>query len=418
MQELRRNITDEMRKIAEAYKSDYEIAQTREQSIRESLASAVSESQLTSKAQVQMRELESNAQTYRALYDNFLQRYMEAVQQQSFPITEARLISPASRPLKKSQPKTLIVLGITIAAGLMLSFGFALMREMTDRVFRTSQQIENILRVNCLAILAKLKNSTPPVRNGISDTSSTSARTLIRRDDLMWSVVDHPFARFTESIRAIKVAADLNGVLKSNKVIGITSALPNEGKSTVTTNLAQLIAHSGGRAILIDGDLRNPSLTRRLAMEGAPGIIDVLAGKAKLEAVLWTDPTTGLHFLPAGATARISHTTEIIRSDAFKQLIDSLKHSFDYVLVDLPPLAPVVDVRTTSHIVDSYVFVIEWGKTKIDVIEHNLAAAPGVYERLLGVVMNKADMNVLSRYEPYQSNYYYRKYYARYGYVD
>ncbi len=84
---------------------------TRERSIKNSLANVVSENQLTNQAQVQLRELESNAQTYQAMYENFLQAYMQATQQQSFPITEARLISPASRPLQKSQPKTLIVLG-------------------------------------------------------------------------------------------------------------------------------------------------------------------------------------------------------------------------------------------------------------------------------------------------------------------
>ncbi len=103
MQEIRRNITDELSRIQQAYKSDYDIALTRERSIKNSLANVVSETQLTNQAQVQLRELDSSAQTYQAMYDNFLQAYMQATQQQSFPITEARLISAASRPLTKSQ---------------------------------------------------------------------------------------------------------------------------------------------------------------------------------------------------------------------------------------------------------------------------------------------------------------------------
>jgi succinoglycan biosynthesis transport protein ExoP len=91
---------------------------------------------------------------------------------------------------------------------------------------------------------------------------------------------------------------------------------------------------------------------------------------------------------------------------------------YDYVIVDLPPLAPVVDVRSTTNIIDSYVYVIEWGRTKIDVVEHNLSVASGVYDRLLGVVLNKADTSILGRYEGYHGNYYYNKYYARYGYTE
>ncbi|MGY3363860.1 uncharacterized protein involved in exopolysaccharide biosynthesis [Bradyrhizobium sp. GM2.4] len=106
MAEIKKNIQDELKRIQESYKSDYDIAVTREESIKSSLANVVSESQLTNQAQVQLRELDSNAQSYQAMYDNFLQRYMESVQQQSFPITEARVISAATTPLVKSYPKS------------------------------------------------------------------------------------------------------------------------------------------------------------------------------------------------------------------------------------------------------------------------------------------------------------------------
>jgi succinoglycan biosynthesis transport protein ExoP len=128
MTEIRHSVTDELGQIAESYKSDYEIAQTREQSLRDSLAGVVSQSKLTSQAQLGLRDLESSAQTYRALHDNFLQRYMEAVQQQSFPITEARLISPATRPLRKSSPLGTIVLSLSALGGLVMSFGIAMLR--------------------------------------------------------------------------------------------------------------------------------------------------------------------------------------------------------------------------------------------------------------------------------------------------
>jgi succinoglycan biosynthesis transport protein ExoP len=417
MQEIRRNITDELSRIQEAYKSDYDIAMTREHSIKNSLANVVSETQLTNMAQVQLRELDSNAQTFQAMYDNFLQAYMQATQQQSFPITEARLISPASRPLQKSKPKTLIVLGVTLAGGLMLSFGVAMFRELSDKVFRTSRQVEEILRTHCLAVLPILKPIATRTAEDERKRPESPPRTIVRNEKLFWYVVDSPFSRFTEAVRSLKVAVDLSGAVKENKVIGITSSLPNEGKSTVAANFAELIAHAGGRVLLMDLDLRNPSLSRGLAPD-TRGLIDLIAGNLTLKEAIWTDRTTNLEFLPGGAAPKLLHTNEILASAGMKRLFENLRTAYDYIIVDLPPLAPVVDVRATTGIVDSFVYVVEWGRTKIDVVEHNLSVAPGVYDRLLGVVLNKADTNILGRYEGYHGNYYYNKYYARYGYTD
>ena len=420
MAEIRKNIGSELKQIQAAYQSDYDIAKAREQSIKNSLENAVSENQLTNQAQVKLQELESNAKTYQSMYDNFLQAYMQATQQETFPITEARLISPASKPLKKSHPKTLIVLGVAIAGGMMLSFGVAMFRELTDKVFRTSRQVEELLGVSTLAVLPIVKGAATRAslkKDGQQRAEASRQHVIARNEDLLWYVVDSPFSRFTEAVRSIKVAVDLNGAVKENKIIGITSSLPNEGKSTVAANFAQLIAHAGGRVLLIDLDLRNPSLSRSLAPDAA-GVVDIISGKSAFRDAAWTDLATNLTFLPAGATPKMLHTNEIVASAAMKKFFEGLRSAYDYIVVDLPPLAPVVDVRTTTAMVDSYVYVVEWGQTKIDVIERSLSDASGVYDRLLGVVLNKADTAVLGRYEGYHGNYYHNKYYARYGYTE
>jgi len=411
MLELRRNIADEMGKIAQSYKSDYEIALTRESSIQKSLGSAVADSRITNQAQVQLSELESNASTAKTMYENFLQRYMEAVQEQSFPISEARLISPAAPPSTRSHPNTQFVLAVTGFGGLIAAFGLAALREASDRVFRTGAQVEDVLHVNCLAMLPLLTPVAPKTADKQKELSALAKRSIGPSDNLLRYVVDAPFSQFTELLRSLKVMADLNSVVAANKVIGLTSSLPNEGKSTVAANFASLIAHGGSRVILIDADLRNPSLSRTLAPGAAAGLVEVAAGRTALTDAIWTDPATGLSFLPAGPeSTKLLHPNEILASAAVKSFIDKLRGTFDYVIVDFPPLAPVVDTRTTTSFIDSYVYVIEWGKTKIDVVEHSLSNAREVYDRLLGVVLNKANMSVLQRYEPNRTTYYYRKY--------
>ncbi|MGY3038088.1 succinoglycan biosynthesis transport protein ExoP [Bradyrhizobium sp. USDA 4354] len=415
MAEIKKNIIDELRRIQESYKSDYDIAQTREEAIKSSLANVVSESQLTNQAQVALRELESNAQSYQAMYDNFLQRYMESVQQQSFPITEARVISAATTPLKKSYPKTLIILAGGVFGGMMLAFGAAMMRELADKVFRTTGQVEEELGANCIAILPALGMGA-----GLRDNvlRGKLVRTNNPEPDLLRYVVDNPLSRFSEAVRSVKVAVDLNAIVRENRVLATTSTLPNEGKSTLSTNLAQIMAHGGARVILVDADLRNPSLSRALVPDAKIGLVEVVAQKAKLEDALVVDPQTKLSILAAGTTSKLLHTNEILASKAMHALVTQLRSNFDYVVLDMPPMAPVVDVRVTSSFVDSYVFVVEWGKTKIDVVKHNLRGSPEIQDKLLGVVLNKADTKALARYESYHGRYYYQKYYARYGYVE
>jgi polysaccharide biosynthesis transport protein len=168
---------------------------------------------------------------------------------------------------------------------------------------------------------------------------------------------------------------------------------------------------------LVDCDLRNASLTRKLAPGARAGFLDVISSKQHFEEVIWTDPSTNLTFLPGAIKVRFAHTSEFLASDAAKNLFDELRKKYDYIIVDLSPLAPVVDARATTGFIDSYVFVVEWGRTKYDVVEQAFNDAQGIYENMLGVVLNKADMNVLARYSGY-SGYYKNRYYARYGYTD
>jgi polysaccharide biosynthesis transport protein len=451
MREIKNSILDELRRIGESYKSDYDIAKQREAELEKQLAQAVGVSQVTNQAQVELDTLESNAKSYRALYDDFLQRYMESVQQQSFPITEARVVTAATRPLNKSSPKTFLVLLVTGLGGILLGTGIGRLRDLSDRVFRTRGQVESFLGLDCVAIVPWLKTDTAKdAAAGAkkdntagadikSPSSSVGARfagqaeqllkslaqgavggptgvhTVASEHDLYRQVVDAPLSPFVESIRSIKMAVDLNGAGKSNKVIGITSTFPGEGKSTISASLSQLMAHSGGRVLLVDCDLRAPNLTRRLAKSPKVGLLEVASGKASIEEAVLVDRSTKMNFLPMVAKSRLLHTAEILASDELKACLDNLRESYDYIVVDFSPLFPIVDVRATKALVDSYIFIAEWGRTKIEAVQRALKEVPGVYDNILGVVLNKADTNSIGRYEGY-AYHYQSKYYSRYGY--
>jgi succinoglycan biosynthesis transport protein ExoP len=428
MEELRRNIAGELRRIAASYQSEYEIAKTREENLERALAGLVSEGQVTNRDRLGLAELESSAKIYHTLYDSFLQRYMEAIQQQSFPITDARVISAAVAPTRKSKPITSLVLAIATTMGIIASLGIAVLREATDGVFRTGRQLEQALRVKCLSVIplampqavagAALPADDPwRVPKPQSDQSTASVHPVTPRyafiDPLNRRAVDDPLSVFTEAFRAIKVSAWLRSAIRDNKVIGITSTLPNEGKSTVACNLAVLMADAGKRVILIDADLRNPTLARSLSPSPAVGWMDVLKGKIDLAQAIGQDAATGLTFLPLLLEEQPNHSDEILSSQSFRDLVDQLRQRYDYVIMDLPPIAPVVDVRATAPVIDCFVFVVEWGRTRINAVRRHLMGDAELQNRLLGVVLNKANLKVLERFE--QPGIYHNGYYANHG---
>jgi succinoglycan biosynthesis transport protein ExoP len=420
MRGIRASILDEVRRLAETSRSDFEMAKQRQQEIEKQLALAVSQSRTTNSAELTMRELETSAKGYRSLYESFLQRYMGSVQQESFPISEARVISPASPPQSKSKPKTGLILALGILGGIGLGTALGFLRDTMDRVFRTSAQMEATLYLPCLSLVPLLKDieqKKPSPGAGVQADKEFGQRTISRRSGIYWAATTMPLSRFAESIRSVRLAIDLNPTKTSNKIVGITSALPNEGKSTIAASLAQLIAHSGKRVIIVDCDLRNPSLSANLAPSAGAGIIDVLSGARSLEETVWRDPKTNLAFLPAAKRAPIFHTSEILSAEETRKLFDKLRATYDYVIVDLPPLAPIVDVRATTPLVDCFILVVEWGRTKIDVVQHALHTAPNVYETLIGAVLNKTDMRAMKRYDNYHNDYYNNEYYTRYGQI-
>ena len=414
MHDLRTSILEELRRMAAASRSDYAIAKQREAEIEKKLDQVISQSQKANSAHVTLHELESNAETYHSLYESFLKRYTGGMQQDSFPLAEARLISLASPLTTRIKPKPLYVFALSLLGGIALGAGVGLLRDLLDRVFRTRSQVQSLLRVPCIAMVPLLKSSR--LRRKQLPAKIFGERTVARDASVFWRVVDSPFSIFAESIRSIKLGTQYYGK-GSNRVIGFTSALPNEGKSTIAAAVAQLTATAGGRVIIVDCDLRIPSLSRRLAPNATVGIGDVISGARSLEETVWKDPATNLFFLPAIKTAPL-FSSEVLGSEPTKSLIDSLRASFDLIIVDLPPLVPIVDARAAAHLVDCMILVIEWGRTNINVVRHALDTAPNLQQAIVGAVLNKTNMDHLAQYDVQYKSMYKNENYARYAYLN
>lgn len=279
-----------------------------------------------------------------------------------------------------------------------------------------STNVESDLKGRVESLKDKFSAMLPNLKTGKSSSVSGRRNTQASSALMLSHVLDEPCSQFTEALRSIKVAIDLKGGEESLKVIGLTSTLPHEGKTTIAANFAQLIAQGGCSTILIDADLRNRALSRQLATKKyGRGLVDVIAGRRKIEDVVLSDQRTGLNLLSSGSESKMLNTNELLSSAAMKKVIEDLRGNYAFIIIDLPPLIPIVDARAVANFVDAYIYIVEWGRTRIDTAKHSLCNAPELYKRLLGVVLNKVDMTKLRRYEPHLGNYYYDEYSSQYS---
>jgi polysaccharide biosynthesis transport protein len=391
MRQYEKQIFDELGRIAETYRSDLHIARSREESLSQSLSNLMGVAAADNRTLVLLREKERQAESLRTLYQNFLQRYQETTQQQSFPITEARVITRATSSLYPSKPPKLLVSAIGLAGGLFLGIGFAMLREYRDRGFRTSDQVHDHVGLEFLGIIP----SIAPYELAAQYDS-----------ELLRVAVASPLCKLADTLRTVKVALDLNPGCGHSHVIGVVSAVTGEGKSTVSANLAMLFGAMGSPTLLVDGDLRLSGLTKAIGIETGHSLVDLVTGNEPPSALVSKLPDRNVWFLPCSASAKTANSSQVLSSARVRDFLKMAGEHFHYIVVDIPPLCALVDAKAIAPYVNSFLFVIEWGKTPRRAAQDALAHNELVKEKCVGAVLNKADPALLRLYDTYGAHSY------------
>lgn len=412
MRSYEAQIFGELGRIAESYESTYNVALRREESLQTSLQGVVGENATANMSSVRLRELEREAEAFKNLYNVFLQRYQETLQEQSFPITEARIITPARTPSRPSYPKVPIVFALATILGAASGVGLAAMREHRDRFFRTGSQVRLELGVEYLGATGAVE---APDQAEHALARDGGARAGLWR---IGTLNDHssrsPLSPFAETLRNAKFAVDSAMAGRRTKIVGMVSCLPREGKTTISANFATLLAARGSRVLLIDADLRNPGLSRTLNNKPNVGLVEAVQGAARVEDCLVWDTGGQLAVLPVALGRPVFHSSDVLTSDGMSTILDQFHDTFDYILIDLPPLGPVIDARAMVHRVDGFVMVVEWGETSRKLVRTILADNPVLHEKVVGVVLNKADERQMRLYRTSDSSDYYIESYKDY----
>lgn len=394
LENFRAKIDAEMERVLKSYSTAVSVATAREESLERELSKLKSKQALANSREIELRELEREAEANRKLLDTFMTRLKETTPQldSEMQVPGATVLSPAAVPLR-SLPDKVIVLAVSTVISLLLGFGLALMAERLDYGFRNAEQVTE---ATGLPVLAHL----PAARGGTGGPDA--------------AILDSQPSLLLEGIRSTYIQLALRSKRPAIRSLLVTSSMPKEGKTTLAIGLTRARATAGHRALLIDADLRRPSVHIRLKLQREPGLVDLLVGDASLEQILQRDEPTGAFVIASGSTAR--DPSDLLGSNAFKSFLDQACATFDFVVLDSSPLMSVSDACNLAPLAEETVFVIQWGKTGREVVKlalEKLTETEGVPR---GVVLSRVDTAKIKLYGYGDAAYYdrtVREYYTR-----
>ncbi|GEO86877.1 MULTISPECIES: exopolysaccharide transport family protein [Alphaproteobacteria] len=404
----------ELRRIASVYRANVEVARTREKLVEEQFAAASRSGEDKNIARVELAEMESNANTYRRLYESILQQLSGTLQTLSFPSAQARVVSAATAPFGKSWPKTSIILPFSAMLGFAGGLMVAVLRNSLDRRTSSSGRLERELGIGSLGRIPVYR---PEPRHNKGKPALPEPVQPLR------SILDSPYSRFSEALRGVKSSLDAVMPASGSLVVGVTSVGSGEGKTTIATNLAQLYQNEGQSVLLIDADFISARLTRLAANTATElGLKPLELEEPDIPLISFPSmrrrdtaelPTPHSEMrrerdhaeTPSGEASTIpvpllttNQTKQIAASHqryghlpALKEAIEKLRKQYKVVIVDMSGFENSADTRTICTYLDGVILVL--GNSNKMTIER-LADALALFGRsrlaLLGVVANRS----------------------------
>ncbi|MER2265758.1 GumC family protein [Methylobacterium oxalidis] len=350
---------------------------------------ASSDVQSASERTVKLAQLESLTQTQSRLYDAFLQRSLETVQNITYPVPDARIIAAAVKPQSKSFPKTGLVIAFTGLVGAALGVGIAMARNGADRRIRSVKAAAAATNCSVLGAIATIPKDRIVIR-GEAAHRVTAAKGLAALPALRTAWARGLGRRAESDFRALKVAFNTAQLAQPIKRLGITSPGRGEGKTTVATSLAAVLATAECRVLLVDLCSDDRTLSRSIAPDSAPGLTEYLADPQALPKVVVPHPKIKeLYVLPLGSAPFPSSPAEMLAASRHLPNLEALSQVFDIVIFDMPDTENAPESFVLAPRLDAIVVVAEYRRTSIDVLSDTVASLRGSRAEVLGLVVNK-----------------------------
>ncbi len=377
---IRSQIGSEVNKQMTSLRNQAEIARSRVDSLTKQLGSLEGRATNMAASEIQLRQLEQEAETKRNVYQSFLATAQQTAEQPRVNQANARIVSAAPVPTSPSSPnKKLIVLGSMLIGFFVTSAGVLLLGEIR-RGFERTEDVEDALGLPVLGALPLMR------------------RRRHERGGLAQAIIGQPHESvIAETLRGIRIAL---GARRSNNnggspnavaqnratVLLVTSSEPNEGKTTFTSSFGAVAAQDGLRVLIVDADLRRPQFHRMFKAEPGPALDDILHGTQSLANVVRTDPESGAHCL---TMHHVDQPVALLSSSYWETFLQQARNSYDLIVLDSPPVMHVADALTLADHVDSAIFVVAYGSTRRRMVEEALKRFATSGCRVAGVVLSK-----------------------------
>lgn len=402
LQQVQNGLHAEIEKLAGRIKTEYLTAVQRESMLRAALEAQKQQANKLNESAIEYSLLKRDVDTNRQLYEGLLQKLKEASVSAGLKSSNIRVVDVARVPLAPSKPDKRRNIMLALAMGLVGGVVLAFLLEAVDNTVRTPEQAQAITALPALGIIPANPNLLPRARHKALTSGSREAVELI--------TYRRPKSDISESYRALRTAILLSATGAPPRVMLMTSALPQEGKTTTSINTAVVLAQKGARVLLVDADLRRPSVHKIFNIKPKIGLSTLLTGSSNAEnTIIHVPQLPNLYLLPAGPPP--PHPAELLGSSLMKQYIQEWREQFDHVIFDTPPALSVTDSILLSVDMDCVVLVVRSGNTTKAALRRTKDLLAQVNARVLGVVVNAVDVNS----PDYYHYYYYGSKYGGYG---
>ena len=386
------NLKRQANTVAQGLAKDYELARTNEATIERALGRSKGEIQANNRKEFELQSLERDVSANRQIFETFMQRSKEArAGEMQSPI--ARIVDEARPPKGAFGPNKRMIIGLWVLAALLAGVSLALLIEQLNNRVKASHEVESKLGVRAVGVLPITRpDPNVPLERMFRESNQNA---------------------FSESIRTIRSSVLLSGLQSPRKVVLLTSSVPDEGKTTLASNLAFAFAQVK-KTLLIEADMRRPKLDRVLGGDGSrPGLSELVAGTANAGQCIFEVEDSSLHVMLAGHVP--PNPLELISSPQFSIMMEQLKAQYEVIIVDSPPVQLVSDAVMLAQMATSVLFVVRADKTPYPIARHALSRLHRVDAPVLGAVLNQIDLEKADNYYGEYSGYG-NRYYRKYGY--
>ena len=395
--EVKQQLAKEKREAIRRAKMEYEMALNRDRMLQGALNRQKAQVNKMNEDSIQYNILQREVDTNKQMYDGLLQRLKEAGVSAGLRMSPIHIVDHGQVPSAPYLPRKAADLALALGIGLILAVGLAFLMEYMDNTLKTPDDVEASIGLPSLGVIPTISKPGQTqkflaAKNSEEDNNSTA---LLNANELRF--------RVWESYRSLRTSILLSNSGKPPRTILVTSSVPGEGKTTTVANIGIVLAQTGARTLLVDLDMRKPSLDDKFNCTGEKGISSYLSGNSDLSSLIRPTTYPNLFILPAGF--RPPNPAELIGSDKMELGLKLLGDYFKYIVVDSPPVLAVTDALVLSPRVDGVVLVVQGGSTSKDVVRRAGGHLMDVGARILGAVINNVNMDA-PEYVHYYRHYY------------